>query len=209
MKKLVTLTAAVGLAFSASAFAQTNQKTDANTSLPAISIPGFYVGAHGGVAIPDNEGVDTGFDIGGQVGYRFGNGFRLEEAFSYYRQNVPVPSEVSKEIGADVSSHVNTYTVMTNGYYDFNTGTNFIPYVGAGIGLLHDSVATSISAEGVSADTSASNGTNFAIQGIAGVAYQFNKNVAVDVQYRHLYSGDALIQHNNIVEAGLNYYFAT
>ena len=197
MKKLFTALFSIiaGLALTTVAFA-----AGANVST-AISNPGFYVGAQGGVAIPDDSNVNTGFDVGGQAGYRFGNGFRVEEAFNYLRQGI----NFGTFNPVDVSVHLNTYTLMTNGYYDFNTGTKFIPYLGAGIGLSHNSVTVSDDNNSVSV----SNGNHFAAQGIAGVAYQLTKAVAFDVQYRNLYAHDAAVQDNNIIEAGVNYYFAT
>lgn len=201
MKKLITLVAAVGLAFSASAFAQTNQQgtTTNNAAISAISNPGLYVGAQGGVAIPSDSPLDTGLDIGAEVGYRFGNGFRVEEAFSYFRQNGD-----DFFFGDKVNYHLNTYSLMTNAYYDFNTGTKIVPYVGAGLGFVHNTLTTALLAEEATVSDN-----NFAIQGIAGVAYQYNKNIAFDVQYRHLYAHNAAVENNNVVEAGLNYYFAS
>ena len=202
MKKLLTAIFSIvaGVAFAAGAFAE-----NTNTTTSAISNPGFYVGAQGGVAIPDNDNVNTGFDVGGRVGYRFGNGFRVEEAFNYFRHNFDL-NEFLNESNSDANSHINMYTLMTNGYYDFNTGTKIVPYLGTGIGLEYDSWAVNDGNNRVFSGTE----NNFAIQGIAGIAYQFSKNVAVDVQYRNLLliSDQGQGEDNNIIEVGLNDYFS-
>ncbi|OHE77884.1 MAG: hypothetical protein A3F67_08175 [Verrucomicrobia bacterium RIFCSPHIGHO2_12_FULL_41_10] len=200
MKKLLAAIFSIiaGVAFAAAAFA-----TSADAATSAIN-SGFYVGAQGGVAIPDDN-VNTGFDVGGRAGYRFGNGFRVEEAFNYFRQSVDLGP-----LNTNLDAHLNTYTLMTNGYYDFNTGTKFIPYLGAGIGLAHDSLTISDDNNSLSVSNISGSHSHFAAQGIAGVGYQFTRNVGVDVQYRYLYTDKTVgNQNNTIIEAGLNYYFST
>lgn len=88
---------------------------------------------------------DAGFKLAGVVGYEFGDGLRVEGELFFARAKVdkvtykgvryggtPVPIEVdipttgsAKQTGAFASA-----------WYDFHTGTDWIPYFGAGIGFI-------------------------------------------------------------------------
>ena len=71
---------------------------------------------------------------------------------------------------------------MVNGYYDFDTGTKFTPYLGAGIGAVQltgkvEKSGTTITEMGR---------TGFGYQGIAGVAYKLTDQLAIKGEYRYL-----------------------
>ncbi len=73
---------------------------------------------------------------------------------------------------------------MLNGYFDVPTGTNFHPYVGAGIGVAR--VKTRLSeAEDVTKHRS----TNFAWQAGGGLGYNLTRNWTLDVGYRYVNNG--------------------
>lgn len=156
---------------------------------------GVYVGAHGGAAFPSGSGsglIDTGYVVGGQVGYKFQNNFRAELSGDYINH--------SGSVGG-VTGTISLYDVLVTGYYDFNLG-NFIPFIGAGIGYLNGSVSVSFAGTTV---TGYGQGA-FAYQGTAGIGYQITPRVVINVAYRYLgatNSGGG----ENIIQAGLDFYF--
>ena len=103
---------------------------------PGTSFPGFYVGAEGGLnwLLNSNSNTyNTGFAVGGKVGYDFvGPRIELE---GLYRNNqgsgfVPFGTGV-----AFTSGQINQTTVMANVLYDFFPGAMITPYIGAGAGI--------------------------------------------------------------------------
>src|SRR5882672_11432132 len=99
---------------------------------PRLINPGFYVGVEGGLnwlLNSSNFNFDTGYAVGGVVGYDFtGPRFELEGVFRGNNGNgfrAPVGT----------SGTFDQLTFMVNGLYDFFPGATLTPYVGAGIGL--------------------------------------------------------------------------
>ena len=82
----------------------------------------------------------------------------------------------------------NTSTLFLNLYYDIQTGTPFVPYIGAGAGLAFNYVEYTVHSDRGNASAS-DNFTNFAWNVGAGVAYNFNENFAVDLGYRFMMMG--------------------
>ena len=134
------------------------------------------------------------FTLGGAlaVGYDF-----------YPQQQIPLRAEIEFALrgnsekswdgvwdGTNVSTKGlwNTSTLFLNLYYDIQTGTPFVPYIGAGAGLAFNYVEYTVhgGGDGVSASD---NFTNFAWNVGAGVAYNFNENFAVDLGYRFMMMG--------------------
>lgn len=88
---------------------------------------------------------------------------------------------------------VRNQNVMLNAYYDFNTGTKFTPYVGGGIGLAHLKASSKFAGTD-GADYAAGkikeSSNNFAWNLAAGVGYEVNSNITVDLGYRYVDNGD-------------------
>ena len=82
----------------------------------------------------------------------------------------------------------NTSTLFLNLYYDIQTGTPFVPYIGAGAGLAFNYVEYTVDGPGYN-NSASDNFTNFAWNVGAGVAYNFNENFAVDLGYRFMMMG--------------------
>ncbi len=82
-----------------------------------------------------------------------------------------------------LKNSMKSQSLMANVYYDFNTGTNFTPYVGAGIGYarLKNSVGYTDAEESFSMSKSKG---NFAWNASVGTTYKIDKNLALDVSYR-------------------------
>lgn len=85
-------------------------------------------------------------------------------------------------------------TAMINGFYDFDTGSRFTPYLGAGIGLARVE-ATGISRDISTCCTGYVSGDDEVLgwQLIAGVAFQLTSRLALTVDYRYLGTADATL----------------
>ena len=91
-----------------------------STSFSESRTPG---GATGGSA-----SFDTGIGIGGEFGYRYGNGWAAEVAWDYRRQGL-------KRLGAaTIDGDFASSTFFVNGYYRFAKWGDIRPFVGAGLG---------------------------------------------------------------------------
>jgi outer membrane protein OmpA-like peptidoglycan-associated protein len=169
---------------------------------PGTPSPGFYLGGEGGLnwlLNSNNNNYNTGFAVGGKVGYDFvGPRVELE---GLYRNNrgsgfVPFGTGVAYTTG-----QINQTTVMANVLYDFFPGATITPYVGAGAGIAF-------------VDPSLAGGctmcsTQFAYQGIVGVGYNVTPNWRVDLDGRYYgATNTGAYQNNNIsVMLGVSYKF--
>lgn len=197
----------------------------------------FYVGGHGGVSILQNSDLDSttgapgsaiettfdaGYLFGGVAGFSFG-AIRVEGEFTY-RTN-PV-DEVSTSTASFVifdsllivfpgqtlqaDGDVDSFAFMVNGWYDFDTGTGFTPYVGGGVGAVYIDV-NDLSFGGVRfADDS---DIVAGIQAGAGVSYRLSGSVDLTLDYRFLITTEAKLDdlgveaeyQNHSVRVGLRY----
>ncbi|MBC7906316.1 MAG: OmpA family protein [Rhodospirillaceae bacterium] len=149
--------------------------------LPAAANAQVYMGLDGGANYLQDPGV-TGSDsdwgwVGlGQVGYDFGG------------------PKVEFEVGYRDNDSISSWSTMVNGIYQFLPQSSFHPFVGAGIGWAF-----------LDSDFAGANARNddesFAYQGIAGVAYDINSNVALKAQYRYFATLDADVGPANGSEA--------
>lgn len=170
--KAVVLTAAIALS---PALAQAEGRT-----------PGTYVGIGAGANLANDTEIsggganadlehDTGIAGILSLGHAYTNGLRAEFEAGYRRNSVDKSGSTSTGGVASVRS------AMINGYYDVDTGTNLFPYIGAGIGA--GSLRVSANPTG---NTSVSGrDTGLALQGIAGLGYQFDRNWSGSLEYRY------------------------
>ncbi len=92
----------------------------------------------------------------------------------------------------DVTFLTNATTLMANFFYDFHNDSAFTPYVtaGAGLAFIHaESEWTNTTYRDIRVEESESF-TNFAWNVGAGVAWNCNENVAVDLGYRYVNMGN-------------------
>ena len=88
---------------------------------------------------------DAGFKLAGVVGYELGGGLRVEGELFFARAKVdkvtykgissggmPVPIEVD----VPISGNAKQFGGFASAWYDFHTGTDWIPYFGAGVGFI-------------------------------------------------------------------------
>jgi opacity protein-like surface antigen len=200
----VTLSAAV-VATAGTAQAQTDE--------------GFYGTLRGGAVFPGNINSSTGsnaqlnldpgtgWQIGGDWGYRFGNGFRAALAVDYLHANadgrytennivtVPCGTLAAQPcLGPAVDGSLNSWSGFAMAYYDIDVGNNLHPYVGGGLGVLRTGLDAETTARLNSGTTSTfdivdDHDTEFAYRLTAGVAYDISPTTKFDVGYTFTRSG--------------------
>ncbi len=163
---------------------------------PAVAQDGIYFGVHaganfkhslegdvksGGASTPFELTSNTGFMVGGALGYRWKMGLRVEGEITYRRVgNNDVT--VGNATGA-IDGNQNSVAFMFNGLYDFKLAERWRPYFGAGIGLsLNGLKVESISSP--SFDFIKDTNPTFAYQGIAGIDFSLSQTLSLGLQYK-------------------------
>lgn len=192
--------------------------------MPAPSA-GWYLRADGGYNWFTTPGVETegysahdtsldgGWSVGGGIGRYFGNGFRGDITVDYLFDS-NVNSTFCDCFGG--ASHAqfdfSSTVVLANLYYDFNRGSRFVPYIGAGVGFAHNEMSNgSLTGDcGCTSRIGSDSSNSFAAAGMAGiswrirggettyvggmkdepVAYSTGHAIYLDFGYRFLYLGD-------------------
>jgi OmpA-OmpF porin, OOP family len=156
---------------------------------------GIYIGGSVGGHKPQNSsvsqggqstsiGLKTGLAGAAAVGYAFGNGPRAELELAHRRSNAN-----SAAAGLTASGSLDATSLMINGLYDIATGTSFVPYLGAGVGgarLRANNLGTLTNAATVNGGDNV-----LAYQGIAGLDYHVDENLALGASYRYFATGKA------------------
>ena len=90
---------------------------------------------------------DTGFKVAGVVGYGFGGGLRVEGELFFARAEVSKVTYTSVSAGGNPVPGIGNVDVPIDGtadqlggfasvWYDIETGTDWIPYIGGGLGFI-------------------------------------------------------------------------
>jgi OOP family OmpA-OmpF porin len=153
----------------------------------------FYIGAEGGWT-GLSEQTDTilgvtsakarfngGFNAGFRGGYEWGP-WRFEEEYSY-RQNSARDLSVGGLTIGGVSGNRHANAIMTNVLYDFTVGWPITPHFGFGVGAVEVSDGLKVPGIGQLFNNSS---WQFGYQGIAGIRYNLNPNLTLDLDYRYL-----------------------
>lgn len=153
----------------------------------------------------------NGYNISGQIGHRFDGGFRVEGELNYSRssidghRNVTVgganidgadvsiltrgaPAATNPTVGTVVGApggKLENYGAFANGYFDFNSGGSFQPYVGGGVGF--QKVKVDYQPSGV--DIGQGDKTKFAYQLMAGATYKMGPGLEIFGQYNYRDAG--------------------
>lgn len=188
----------------------------------ADQTPGWYAGAGaGGTFAPDADihtksGSNTleynpGYNLNISGGYAWTNGLRTEAEIFHSRTDTD-----KIKGGTQNNGGLSNTDLFGNLFYDFHTGTIFTPYLGVGAGVAEvgsDNI-------GVLNNGTSFKGTNteFAYQGIGGIAAQLDPNWALTADYRYVATPDPKVhvtsgrgayldnQSHNIV-VGIRYSF--
>jgi len=179
----------------------------------ADAATGPYVGLDGGLAWTSNITYQTtyngcsppyycgypqyynavtfnlGYSAGVQLGYAFG-GPRLEFEYNY-RNNAA--NTIATTAGTQSATGSLTSTnYMANLLYDFDTGSQWVPYVGLGLGAANvkaNSIRPS-SSSGVSSGFLDGSSTKFAAQFILGAEFQASDTLGLFFDWRGLWANN-------------------
>jgi OOP family OmpA-OmpF porin len=153
----------------------------------------FYVGAQGGwTSLPDQTdtipGVtsatatfNNGFNAGVRGGYEWGP-LSFEEEYSYRQNDTHNLAGPGFAING-VSGNRHTNSLMTNVLFDFTVGWPVTPHVGFGVGAVE--VFDGLKLPGIGQLFNNSS-WQFGYQGIAGIRYNLNQSLTLDLDYRFL-----------------------
>ncbi|MBV8185682.1 MAG: OmpA family protein [Alphaproteobacteria bacterium] len=134
----------------------------------------------------------TGWVAGGSIGYDLlGPRFEVE---GVYRSNNGTVQSLATPTNPTRGFNTQQTAIMANGFYDFNAGGMFVPYVGAGLGVAF------VNASAGAGQTSS---TNFAYQGIIGVGWNINPMFRLNLDGR--YYGTTSPSVNNPFVSGVTY----
>jgi len=189
----------------------------------AYAADGSYFSAMIGTALlsdstitdADGDSVDLEFDPGwnfaAAVGYKVGM-LRMEGEIGYQINDADEFSGgVLGPLSVSAGGDTDIWRFMVNGYFDFDTGTAWIPYICAGIGFASVSM-NDLSVLGILIGSD--DDTVLAYQVGAGLGYAVNATTTVFVDYRYFatedpefsYRQEAEIDSHNI-SLGLRYSF--
>ena len=129
--------------------------------------------------ISGEASFDTGFGVGGAVGYDFGPA-RLEGEIEY-RINDYDKAGLNSVGKANSGGSYKSLALMANGYYDFENASSFTPFIMAGIGGANiDTDSLTVGGLNIPSDSS----WQFAYQVGAGVGWMFTNSWLLDISYR-------------------------
>jgi OmpA-OmpF porin, OOP family len=157
----------------------------------------IYLGGEAGWSVLENQTdnapgfpslhahYDSGFAAGVRIGYEM-EPFRFEEEYIFH-DNALSSLDVGGATLPGVTGSRRSHAFMTNLLYDINLGWPVVPHIGAGIGAVDIVDHAHSPALGTLDDDD----WQFGYQAIAGLRYNLNPNVAVDLDYRYLATTDA------------------
>jgi opacity protein-like surface antigen len=178
----------------------------------ATAAVGPYFSLHGGAtwledSDLDYDGVpsfvfsgeaefDTGYNLGAAMGYDYGPA-RLEAEIAY-RENEFDQFNV-QEFGDSfvdrADGDVSATSLMINAFLDLTTGSPITPYIGGGVGFANVSfndVQEEIN--GVFFNLADDDDNVLALQFAAGIAFEINPSLTLDLGYRYFVTEDPEIE---------------
>lgn len=130
----------------------------------------------------------VGFGIGYQLSPMFRTDVTLDHRFGATFKGALVDTGVPMSDRA----HIQSTTLMLNGYVDLALTESLTPYVGAGIGIASTTLGdyTRTTGAGVQERLAGGVDDSFAWALMAGIGYQFAPGITVDLGYRYVSLGD-------------------
>jgi opacity protein-like surface antigen len=145
--------------------------------------------------------IGDSYVLGAGVGYRVSPNIRTELALAY-RGGFELDQADAAAPPTTFKGRIRSLSVMLNGYYDFDVGSPFKPYVAAGIGVARNKVKT-ISATNPAAATLPTFFSDYQLVGTsdtsfawflgAGVGYAVGSGLTLELGYRYVDLGDLKI----------------
>jgi len=130
------------------------------------------------VVVPATSSYDLGWLAGGAIGYEFDSGFRAELEGMYRSNDLESLTAGGAPVAA--TGHVDVASIMFNLLYDIDTGSDFTPYLGGGIGA--GNVDTDVVVGGTSF---ADDQWGLALQAIAGLSWAVSPEFELFTQYHY------------------------
>jgi OOP family OmpA-OmpF porin len=171
-----------------------------------FSVPVFangpYIGVEGGLAVPgttdwvhsistlviaggDAE-LDTGFAIGGTVGYSFTN-FRIEGELVY--RNNDFDQVKALGISSSATGEVSVTSLLLNAYYDIEVSERISPYLGVGAGWSWASADLAVEPFGFELKLiDDESDSSPAVQLAVGIGISITPAVIIDVGYKYFWT---------------------
>ena len=148
-------------------------------SVSSAKAQDFYVGLSG--RLGGQFGTGPGVGLNGHAGAAFGE-IRAEGEITY------------NAVGGYFTDDVNALAFMANGYYDFDTGSRWKPYVGAGIGVSR----AHLREKGFSAGNQVEgDDTVFAFQAMAGVGFEIIPSTTIFAGYKYFGTSEISVTDAN------------
>ena len=159
---------------------------------------------------PWGEMFNSQFTMGGAlaIGYDFFPKhqipIRAELEFAMRGDNKKSYGENNGERAGELKSLTNASTLMANFFYDFHNDSDFTPYITAGAGIAFIRVENKVYTYGPELKwmDESDNFTNFAWNIGAGMAYNINENIAVDLGYRYVNMGNVSMSGSRTLPGG-------
>ena len=143
-----------------------------------------------GVTAKGEVEFDNGYGLSGAIGHTWGP-FRLEGELSYRKNDldkitidsIGAAGLLVTNVGTfDLDGDTSSFGFMANGYYDFNPGGNWVPFVMAGLGGAR--LNLDVTSIGGAATTYDESDTVFAYQIGAGLGNEIQPGVIATLSYR-------------------------
>jgi opacity protein-like surface antigen len=175
----------------------------------AGSTPGSFLFCGNGPCSAPGPLNDIGdsYVIGAGVGYRVAPNIRTELALAY-RGDFDLDQSDAGAPPTTFRGKIRSWSLMLNGYYDFEVGGPWKPYVAAGLGVARNEVKT-ISATNPAAATLPALFSNFQLEGDtdtgfawtlgAGVGYAVTPRMTLELGYRFVDLGDLKIPSQTVL----------
>jgi outer membrane protein OmpA-like peptidoglycan-associated protein/opacity protein-like surface antigen len=196
MRKLVIGMAMASTALTAPAMAREGQwYIQGDAGVMIVEDADFDIN---GVANNAKVDFDTGYDVGGLVGYDFGS-FRLEAETSYRRAGIDGATAGSQGLAVDRvggvtrrvtgsfpgEGRVNVLSFMLNGLLDFGKDDGMQAFAGGGVGIARVSLDGTLDRQNPAGTGFINDSdTGFAWQAIAGVRAPISKSWDIGLKYR-------------------------
>ncbi len=192
ISRLAWIASASVIALSSGAFAA-DSGTDADSKDGLAQGNGWYFSGSTGLSLMENStnrsssrhfdaSTDPGFEINGAIGKELGNGFRAEGELGYHQMSLDHITSYGVGGSGGAGGDADAFSVMGNGYYDFDAGGPIKPYIGAGLGFARVSLSdATVNGHALVDDED----LTFAYQAMAGIGYQVNPKGTLFLGYRY------------------------
>ena len=169
-----------------------------------------YVGANIGIGIPakkfdydqDHQLIDptklkNSMNFGVALGYGITNNVRAELAINHF-QNFKYQATNKQHANVSYKQKISSTSAFINGYYDIKEMNGFIPYVTIGFGFSKNKAgdfSTNVKGKTPHIDPKGKTQTEFGYNAGAGLAYNLNEHVTLDlINYKYYDLGQVSTQ---------------